>query len=111
MQLGSLTAYPGIVVAGVRSGMAHNVMALAAAMAYNAFLAVPASLMVALGVFTLVERPERRLRTLVDNFDDVLPPEAQTLITDTLQRLADSQARRPAAAGRPWWRCGRCPAR
>ncbi len=90
MQLGSLTAYPGIVVAGVRSGMAHNVMALAAAMAYNAFLAVPASLMVVLGVFTLVERPED-VAKVVDNFDNVLPPEAQTLITETLRRLTDSQ--------------------
>ena len=90
MQLGSLTAYPGIVVAGVRSGMAHNVMALAAAIAYNAFLAVPASLMVVLGVFTLVERPED-VAKVVDNFDNVLPPEAQTLITETLRRLTDSQ--------------------
>jgi len=70
--------------------MAHNVMALAAAMAYNAFLAVPASLMVVLGVFTLVERPED-VAKVVDNFDNVLPPEAQTLITETLRRLTDSQ--------------------
>lgn len=89
MQLRSLTAYPEIVVAGVRHGLSHNVTSLAAAIAYNAFLAVPASLMVALGVFTLVERPDD-VGTLVDNYD-VLPPEAQTLITDTLQRLAQSQ--------------------
>ncbi len=90
MQLGSLTAYPGMVVAGVRNGMTHNVMALAAAIAYNAFLAVPASLMVVLGVFTLVERPED-VAKVVDNFDNVLPPEAQTLVTETLRRLTDSQ--------------------
>ena len=90
MQLRSLTAYPGIVVAGVRSGLLHNVMALAAAIAYNAFLAVPASLMVALGVFTLVERPED-VGTLINNFDNVLPAEAQTLLNDTLRRLAESQ--------------------
>ena len=89
MQLRSLTAYPEIVVAGVRHGLSHNVTSLAAAIAYNAFLAVPASLMVALGVFTLVERPDD-VGKLVDNYD-VLPPEAQTLITDTLQRLAQSQ--------------------
>jgi membrane protein len=77
-------------VAGVRSGLRHNVMALAAAIAYNAFLAVPASLMVVLGVFTLVERPED-VTKVVDNFDNVLPPEAQTLITDTLRRLTESQ--------------------
>ena len=65
-------------------------MALAAAIAYNAFLAVPASLMVVLGVFTLVERPED-VAKVVDNFDNVLPPEAQTLITETLRRLTDSQ--------------------
>ena len=90
MQLRSLTAYPGIVVAGVRSGLLHNVMALAAAIAYNAFLAVPASLMVALGAFTLIERPED-VGTLIGNFDNVLPAEAQTLLTDTLRRLAESQ--------------------
>jgi len=90
VQLRSLTAYPGIVVAGVRSGLLHNVMALAAAIAYNAFLAVPASLMVALGVFTLVERPED-VGTLINNFDNVLPAEAQTLLNDTLRRLAESQ--------------------
>ena len=90
MQLRSLTAYPGIVVAGLRSGLLHNVMALAAAMAYNAFLAVPASLMVVLGVFTLVERPED-VGTLINNFDNVLPAEAQTLLNDTLRRLAESQ--------------------
>ena len=89
MQLRSLTAYPEIVVAGVRNGLSHIVTSLAAAIAYNAFLAVPASLMVALGVFTLVERPDD-VGTLVDNYD-VLPPEAQTLITDTLRRLAQSQ--------------------
>lgn len=89
MQLRSLTAYPEIVVAGVRHGLSHNVTSLAAAIAYNAFLAVPASLMVALGAFTLVERPDD-VGTLVDNYD-VLPPEAQTLITDTLRRLAQSQ--------------------
>src|SRR6476619_2209153 len=65
-------------------------MALAAAIAYNAFLAVPASLMVALGVFTLVERPED-VGTLINNFDNVLPAEAQTLLNDTLRRLAESQ--------------------
>jgi membrane protein len=90
VQLRSLTAYPGIVVAGVRSGLLHNVMALAAAIAYNAFLAVPASLMVALGAFTLIERPED-VGTLIGNFDNVLPAEAQTLLTDTLRRLAESQ--------------------
>jgi membrane protein len=90
VQLRSLTAYPGIVVAGVRSGLLHNVMALAAAIAYNAFLAVPASLMVALGVFTLVERPED-VGTLINNFDIVLAAEAQTLLNDTLRRLAESQ--------------------
>src|SRR5262245_18471244 len=65
-------------------------MALSAAIAYNAFLAVPATLMVVLGVFTLVERPED-VAKVVDNFDNVLPPEAQTLITDTLRRLTESQ--------------------
>ena len=73
MQLRSLTAYPGIVVAGVRSGMSHNVMSLAAAIAYNAFLAVPASLMVVLGVFTLVERPED-VAKVVDNFTTCCRP-------------------------------------
>lgn len=90
MQLRSLTAYPAIVVAAARNGLEHNVMALSAAIAYNAFLAVPASLMVGLGVFTLVERPED-VGTLVNNLDDVLPPEAQSLLSDTLRRLTASQ--------------------
>ena len=77
-----------LLVASVRAAMAGNVTDVAAALAYYAFLAIPAVLLVAVGIFGQVAGPHA-VDSIVNRLDGVVPDDALTLINDTLTRVTN----------------------
>ena len=64
-----------------------NCMMLASALAYSTFFAIPAVLLVAVGVFTLVAGPST-ITTLIGHLDGVIPSSAQHLLSTSLTRAS-----------------------
>jgi len=58
---------------------------VAQALAYSLFLAIPASLLVVLGTFSLLA-DEGTVASLIDRMQDVMPTEAADLLRDSLER-------------------------
>lgn len=75
-----------IVVRAVKEFLDDNAMMLASALAYSAFFAIPAVLLVVVGVFTLVTGPGT-ITTLMHHFSSVMPAEATSLLGSSLRRL------------------------
>ena len=61
----------------------------AQALAYSLFLAIPATLLVMLGVFSLVT-DEGDVARLVERLESIMPPEAAELLGESLERSAAS---------------------
>jgi membrane protein len=72
-----------------RSAMADQITDSAAALAYYTFLAIPATLLVALGVFGLVASPSD-VANLMDHLRGTVPSEAIKLVRDALTRITKS---------------------
>jgi membrane protein len=73
----------------VREARDDDVATMAQALAYALFLAIPATALVVLGVFSLVADPESVTR-VVDAARDVMPAEAAALLEDSLRRSTQS---------------------
>jgi membrane protein len=82
----SLRDYVAIVFRAVKEFMDDNMTSIAAALAYYAFLAIPAALMVAVGVFSLVAGPDA-ISTLIDKLNGIMPGDATRLLEDSLRNL------------------------
>ena len=67
----------------------HRVPMIAQALAYSLFLAIPASLLVLLGIFSLVSDPSD-VGQLVDGLESVMPAEAAELLGESLERSSRS---------------------
>ena len=78
-----------VVRTSTRRAMKLPITDVAASLAYYAFLAIPAVLLVAVGVFGLVAG-ENAVADIVDRLDGVVPDDALTLIDDTLSRVTRS---------------------
>ena len=83
--------YRAILTRAGKSSLEDHITNLAAALAYYAFLAIPAVLLAAVGVFNLVADDDLITR-IVQRLEGVAPEEALTLIRQTLQRVVESQA-------------------
>ena len=73
----------------VRAGKAFledNAMMLASALAYSSFFAIPAVLLVAIGLFTLIASPDA-ITTLMNHFNAVMPTQATSLLKGSLRNL------------------------
>jgi membrane protein len=70
---------------------ADNVTTMAGALAYYAFLAIPAVLLLAAGVFSLLAGPHA-VSVVTDRLGGVVPAEAITLVQESLSRLTHEQA-------------------
>ena len=68
-----------------------NVPMIASALAYSSFLAIPSTLLVATGLFTLVAGADT-INNLMQHVGQVAPKETVTLLNDSLQRLNDNPA-------------------
>jgi membrane protein len=75
----------------VREAIDDQITDLAAALAYYAFLALPAVLLVVVGVFSLVAGPDA-IQTLVDKLGNIVPSEVTKLLDDSLRRLNQNRA-------------------
>jgi membrane protein len=68
-----------------------NVTDIAASLAYYAFLAIPAALLVGLGTFSVLAGPET-IERLLDKLGTVVPAEAIDLLRDSLTRATENQS-------------------
>ncbi len=71
------------------AALAGNLTDVAASLAYYGFLAIPATLLVAVGAFGALAGPAT-IESLLDRLDGVVPAEALTLIDDSLTRVTES---------------------
>lgn len=89
--LTDLTArdYKAIIVRAAKQALSHGITDLAAALAYYSFLAIPAVLLVAVGLFSLFASPDS-ITTLIDKLGTVVPAQATQLIEDSLRRMNEN---------------------
>jgi membrane protein len=80
-----------IVVRAGKQALAHGITDLAAALAYYSFLAIPAVLLVAVGLFSLFASPDG-ITTLIDKLGTVVPSQATQLIEDSLRRMNENRS-------------------
>jgi len=71
-----------------KNTIADNMPMIAQALAYSTFMAIPAVLLVALGVFTLVAGPQT-ITSLMQHFSSVMPAQATQLLGSSLTRLSN----------------------
>jgi membrane protein len=83
--------YFAIVRRAFKEAANDHITNLAAALAYYAFLAIPSALLVAVGLFSLFADADT-VTTLVDKLDTVLPPEAVTLVEESLTQMTEKEA-------------------
>ena len=80
-----------VLVRAVKSFLNDNGTMLASALAYSTFFAIPAVLLVTVGVFSLVAGPGT-ITTLMAHFRHVMPKEATSLLGGSLRRLNRNQS-------------------
>ena len=73
----------------VAEARADDVPTIAQALAFSLFLAIPATMLVVLGVFSLVADVST-VESLIDRARTVMPEEAATLLRDSLRRSTES---------------------
>ena len=112
--LRTLTArdYGAVFVRAGKDALDDHLTNLAAALAYYAFLAIPALLLVAVGAFSLFAGPDA-VTSIVERLSGVIPREAVTLVHDALLRVTEQQAGAGVLMASSAWcsRCGRLRAR
>jgi membrane protein len=69
-----------------RESLDDNVPMVASALAYSSFFAIPSTLLLALGAFTLVAGPST-INDFMDRLDTFMPADATKLLGDSLTRL------------------------
>jgi membrane protein len=83
--------YKAILIRAAKKSLSDGITDLAAALAYYSFLAIPAVLLVALGLFTLIASPDA-ITTLMDKIGQVTPSQTTELLGDSLRRLNQNQS-------------------
>ena len=83
--------YLAIIQRAGKETLNDNVPALAAALAYYAFLAIPSALLVAVGTFSLVAEPDT-INSFVDTLGKVMPGQATDLIRQSLTNMTKQSA-------------------
>jgi membrane protein len=78
-----------VLVRAAKDAIDDDVPMVAQALAYSLFLAIPASLLVVLGVFSLVADAST-IESLIDRARAVMPGEAANLLRDSLRRTSES---------------------
>ncbi len=82
--------YLAILKRAFKEANKDHITSLAAALAYYAFLAIPATLLIAAGVFGLVAGPDA-VDTLIGRLHGIVPAEVTDLIRGSLNRLTETQ--------------------
>jgi membrane protein len=82
--------YKAVVVRAAKEAFADNITDIAAALAYYAFLAIPAALLVAVGLFGVVAGPGT-IASLMERLQGVVPEESISLVRDSLTRTTQNR--------------------
>lgn len=82
----ALRYWPAVLVRAGRAALQHDMPMLASALAYSTFFAVPATLLVVLGVFSLIADPAM-IHGLMERVATIAPAEAVDLLESSLVRL------------------------
>jgi membrane protein len=82
--------YVAILKRSVKQANEDHITSLAAALAYYAFLAIPATLLIAAGLFGLIAGPDA-VNTVIDKLQGIIPSQASNLLEDSLRRLTEKQ--------------------
>ena len=82
--------YVAILKRAAKQASADHITSLAAALAYYAFLAIPATLLITAGVFGLVAGPDA-VTTVIDKLHGIIPSQASSLLEGSLRRLTEKQ--------------------
>ena len=82
--------YFSILRRAAKNASADHVTSLAAALAYYAFLSIPATLLIVAGVFGLFAGPNA-VDSVIHRLNKVVPAEVTDLITQSLTRLTERQ--------------------
>jgi membrane protein len=77
--------WKAIVVRGCKGFMDDNATMLASALAYSSFFAIPSTLIVATGLFTLIAGPTA-IETLMQHLHGIVPSQATQLLGSSLKR-------------------------
>ena len=85
----SKSDYVAIVKRAVRGSLDDHIPNMAAGLAYYAFLAIPAALMVALGLFSVLADPAA-IQSVVDKLGTVMPGQATDLVKGSLTRMNEN---------------------
>jgi membrane protein len=83
--------YVAVIRRAGKETLDDNVPMIASALAYSSFLAIPSTLLVATGLFTLVAGPDT-ISNLMQHLGQIAPNETVTLLNESLQRLNDHPA-------------------
>jgi membrane protein len=86
----SVQDYLAVLVRALKRAREDNLTTIAAALAYYAFLAIPSVLMMAVGSFGLAGDP-READSLVRRLSGIIPNEAQSLLSGSLETLTRSK--------------------
>src|SRR5262249_28608405 len=88
----------GIFRRAIGNANRNHITNLAAALAYYAFLAIPAALLVVVGLFGLLASPHD-VTTVVDKIGSVIPGEAKKLLENSLLRMTEKHGTGVAVIG------------
>jgi membrane protein len=83
--------YAAIVKRAAKEALDDNLTDAAAAIAYYVFLALPATLLVSLGAFSLIAGRDS-VDTLLEKLSGIVPSETITLLRDSLTRVVENQS-------------------
>jgi membrane protein len=87
----SFRDWRAILVRGGRNARADSLTDIAAALSYYTFLAIPAVLLVAVGVFSQTAGPDT-IESMLDRLAGVVPAEAIELTRDSLTRVTENRS-------------------
>ncbi len=87
----SFRDWRAVVVRGVREALSDHVTDIAASLSYYAFLAIPAVLLVAVGIFAQTAG-SGTIESMLNRLEGVVPEEAITLIEDSLTRVTENRS-------------------
>jgi membrane protein len=82
--------YKAIVIRAAKEAMDDQITDVAAALAYYAFLAIPAVLLVSVGLFGLFADPQT-VNSMMDKLRGVVPADAINLVDDSLTRITENK--------------------
>lgn len=83
--------YVAIIRRAVKAFNDDHMTNIAAALAYYAFLAIPAALLVAVGVFSLVASPST-ITTVIDKLHGIAPGQATSLLDSSLRNMLHNRS-------------------